>query len=266
MSVMIVVALFLVGLCFGSFVNALVWRLRKKRNWVTERSECLHCHHVLAPKDLIPVVSWLMLGGKCRYCKEPIPDSPLVELALPVLFVASYIYWPQPFEGVGLYAFVFWLVFLVGFTALAVYDLKWFLLPNVIVFPLMGLAVAQVLGVLIFFNGSWHDVVGSALGAAIISGLFLLIYTVSKGVWIGFGDVKLGVVLGLLAGGALPALLLLFSASFLGMLISLPMMLSGKANRKSHLPFGPLLIAGTIIVVLFGASIIDWYTNLTLGG
>jgi prepilin signal peptidase PulO-like enzyme (type II secretory pathway) len=263
---MIIIALILLGLCFGSFINALVWRLHQKRDWVTERSECPHCHHTLAPKDLIPVFSWLTLGGRCRYCHKPIPDSPFVELTVPALFVLSYIYWPQPLEGAGLFTFCLWLVFLIGFVALAVYDFKWFLLPNVIVFPLMALAGFQVLGTMLFFGGSWHDVLGPLFGVAIISGLFLLIYVVSKGAWIGFGDVKLGVVLGILAGGALPALLLLFSASFLGMLVSLPMLVVGKANRKSHLPFGPLLIAGTIVVVLFGTIIIDWYTSLTFGG
>lgn len=259
---MIVFLLIVAGLLFGSFINALVWRLHEGRDWVKERSECPHCHHILAPKDLVPVFSWLFLGGKCRYCHKPIPDNPLVELALPALFVVSYLFWPQPLQGVGLYTFVFWLVFLVGFLALAVYDLKWFLLPDVIVFPLIGLAVVQVLGKLTFFGGGWGELLGSVIGAVVISGLFYLIFEVSKGKWIGFGDVKLAIVLGLLAGGALPALLVLFVASLLGSLLSLPLVLAGKANRKSHLPFGPMLIAGLVVVVLFGQKMIDWYTNL----
>jgi len=262
---MIILVLVLLGLCFGSFVNAFVWRLHQKRNWVSERSECPHCHHVLAAKDLVPVLSWLSLGGKCRYCHKPIPDSPLVELVLPVLFVVSYIYWPQALTGAGLFSFVLWLVFLTGFAILAVYDLKWFLLPNVVVFPLIGLAVFQVLGVALFYGGSWYAVLGSVIGVAVISGLFFLIFYISKGAWIGFGDVKLGIVLGLLAGGALPALLVLFIASFLGVTISLPMVVRGKASRKSHLPFGPLLLAGLIVVVLFGKTLINWYAGLIVG-
>ncbi len=252
------------GLIFGSFINALVWRLREKRDWVSERSECPNCHHLLGAKDLVPVVSWLALGGKCRYCHKPIQDSPLVELVLPFLFVFSYLYWPQPLQGEAMYVFGLWLVFLVGFVALAVYDLKWFLLPDVIVFPLIGLAVLQVVCGVLFFGDSWRELVDSFLGAVVTSGFFYLIYKVSKGKWIGFGDVKLAIVLGLLAGGALPALLVLFVASLIGTLLSLPLILTGKANRKSHLPFGPMLIAGTIIVVLFGKVIIDWYTNLVV--
>ncbi len=258
---MTVLLLIVIGLAFGSFVNALVWRLHQKRDWVRERSECPHCHHQLAPKDLVPVLSWLSLGGKCRYCHKPIPDSPLVELALPALFVLSYLYWPEPLQGVGLFSFIIWLLFLIGFTVLAVYDLKWFLLPDVVVFPLIALAVIQVIGRL-FFGGTWQEVLSSVLGALVISGLFYLIFMFSKGRWIGFGDVKLAVVLGLLAGGVLPALLVLFVASLVGTFVSLPMVLAGKANRKSHLPFGPMLITGLIVVVLFGQSMIDWYASL----
>lgn len=259
---MTVVLLVAAGLIFGSFINALVWRLRENRDWVKERSECPHCHHQLAAKDLVPVLSWLYLRGKCRYCHKPIPDSPLVELALPILFVLSYAYWPQPLSGVGLYEFAFWLVFLIGFLALAVYDFKWFLLPDVIVFPLIGLAVVQVVGKWVFFGANWHDLLGSVVGAVVISGLFYLIHKISKGMWIGFGDVKLAIVLGLLAGGALPALLVLFVASVAGSLFSLPLVIAGKANRKSHLPFGPMLIGGLLVVVLFGQAMLDWYIGL----
>ncbi|HTH72241.1 MAG TPA: prepilin peptidase [Candidatus Pristimantibacillus sp.] len=261
---MIVFLLIVFGLIFGSFVNALVWRLHEHRDWVKERSECPNCHHTLAAKDLVPVFSWLSLGGKCRYCHRPIPDSPLVELSLPILFVVSYIYWPEPLSGAGLYSFIFWLIFLVGFVALAVYDLKWFLLPNVIVFPLIALAVVDVAGRALLFRGGWQDLLGSAVGAAIISGLFFLIYQFSRGRWIGFGDVKLAIVLGLLAGGSLPALLVLFIASLVGTVFSLPMVVAGRASRKSHLPFGPMLIIGVIVVVLFGQAIIDWYTSFVI--
>lgn len=261
---MTVALLVLLGLAFGSFINALVWRLHEGKDWVRERSECPHCHHVLGALDLVPVLSWVFLRGKCRYCHKPIPDSPLVELALPVVFVFSYLLWPQPLQGAGLYEFVFWLVFLVGFLALAVYDLKWFLLPDVIVFPLIGLALVQIAGRFVIFDGTWLDVAGALIGAAVMSGMFYIIYLISKGAWIGFGDVKLALVLGALAGGALPALLVLFVASVIGTLASLPLVLTGKANRKSHLPFGPMLIVGLLVVVLYGQAMIDWYTSLVI--
>ena len=260
---MILLVLILLGLCFGSFANAFVWRLHEKRNWVSERSECPHCHHILAPKDLVPVLSWLALRGKCRYCRKPIPDTPLTELATPVLFALSYIYWPEALHGAGLFRFVLWLIFMVSFVILAAYDIRWYELPDKVVFPLMILAGVWVAGSWVHAGAhGWHGALGSLVGAAIVSGLFFVLHQISGGKWIGFGDVKLGIVLGALAGGVLESCLLLFFASFIGMLVSLPLMIAGKANRKTQLPFGPLLLAGTIIAVLFGQGIIDWYGRL----
>ncbi|HSX32929.1 MAG TPA: prepilin peptidase [Candidatus Saccharimonadales bacterium] len=261
---MIVLVLIVLGLCFGSFVNALTWRLHERRNWVSERSECPHCHHRLAAKDLVPVFSWLSLGGKCRYCKKPIPDTPLAELLVPVLFVLSYLYWPLPLHGDGLFRFVVWLVFVIAFVTLALYDLKWYLLPDKIVFPLVYLTLAQLLVSLFIFKQPIHMLVGSLAGVAVISGLFALLFYASKGQWIGFGDVKLGLVLGALAGGVQQAVLLLFIASVAGTLVALPMLVTGKAGRKTHVPFGPLLLFGMVIVQLWGSGIISWYTQALL--
>jgi prepilin signal peptidase PulO-like enzyme (type II secretory pathway) len=257
---MIVVVLAGLGLILGSFVNALVWRLRNHKDWVNDRSECTHCHHKLAPLDLVPILSWLYLQGKCRYCKRKIDDSPLTELALPVLFVASYIWWPQQLQGAGLFEFVLWLIFLVGFLALAVYDFRWFILPNKMVFPLIGLAVLQVLVLFGLYRTGWHAAAGAIIGAAIIAGTFYALFQLSKGEWIGGGDVKLGVVLGLLAGGPLDSALLMFVASVSGTVFAVPLLLKGK--RKAHVPFGPFLILGLIIVKLFGASLVNWYTGM----
>ena len=112
---MIIVLLVVLGLCLGSFVNALIWRLHEQatatgkkkpdkkylaRLSITKgRSMCSRCHHELAVKDLIPVFSWLSLGGKCRYCRKPIADNPLIEICMPLLFVASYIWWPVALAG-----------------------------------------------------------------------------------------------------------------------------------------------------------------------
>lgn len=261
---MIVLVLVALGLLLGSFANALIWRLHEHRNWVSERSECPHCHHVLAPKDLVPVLSWVLLRGKCRYCKARIPDSPLVEITMPILFVASYAWWPQPLSGQGMFDFIVWLIFVVGFVVLAVYDLRWFLLPNMVVFPLIALAGLQLIVDVLVYGAGWQSLVGPALGVAVISGSFYAIYGLSKGKWIGFGDVKLGVVLGLLAGGVAESAVLLFVASLLGTLIALPLIAAGKAHRKSLLPFGPLLLAAMFVIELWGAAIVNWYTGLIL--
>lgn len=259
---MIVVVLLGLGLIFGSFVNALVWRLHEHKNWLNDRSECPHCHHKLAVRDLVPVVSYLLLRGKCRYCGTKIDDTPLAELLVPALFIVSYLCWPLQLSGTGLFQFICWLLFIVGFVALAVYDLRWFLLPNKLVLPLIGLAVIELAVRSVAFHEGWHMLLGALLGVALTAGVFYILFQISAGRWIGGGDVKLCIALGLLAGSAPRAVLLLFVASVVAMLATLPFLLAGKAHRRSHIPFGPFLILGLIVTLLWGGHIITWYTHL----
>ncbi len=268
---MIILVLVVLGLAFGSFVNALVWRvhkqstvkksLRSKYSISTGRSMCTHCGHGLAVKDLIPVLSWLWLRGKCRYCHKRIDDNPLAELLTPFLFVVSYLFWPLSWSTEGKVLFGFWLVLVVGLVALFIYDLRWLLLPNRIVFPLFGVAASQFV-LQLLFGGGWQVVITSFWGVVVGGGIFWIIFQFSDGKWIGGGDVKLGWLLGALVGGPLQSLLLLFIASLLGTLVSGPLLIMGKANRKTHLPFGPFLIASGAIVYLFGSGLIVWYKHL----
>lgn len=260
---LIITELTIVGLVLGSFINALVWRLHNKRDWIRERSECPHCHHVLAAKDLIPVLSYLLLKGKCRYCGHSIEDNPLSELATPALYVLSYLCWPQTLSGAGLFNFVCWLVLLIGFMALIVYDVRWFLLPDKIVLPVTIFAVLKSLILPIFYHQTWGQF-GLALASAFfLYGLFYVLFMLSDGTWIGGGDVKLVFVLGLLAGDPLRASLVLFFASASGLLMAIPQMIGQKRQSlKLKIPFGPFLVTGLVIVVLFGTHITDWYWRL----
>lgn len=256
------IILLVLGLCLGSFVNAFVWRLHEKKDWVKGRSECPTCQHKLAAKDLVPVLSWLALGGRCRYCHKPISwQYPVVELLTAGLFVFSYYFWPLALSGVGLFEFILWLVFVVGFMALAVYDLRWRILPNKVVYPLLVLAIAQTL-VVSLWRKELATAWGALWGVVVLAGFFYGLFQVSKGRWIGGGDVKLGALLGLLVGGPLNSLLLLLIASLSGTLYTVPLMLTGKAKRNSQIPFGPFLILAAIIVQLFGGAIIAWYKRL----
>lgn len=266
---MIIVALILLGLAWGSFINAYVWRLYKqskskktnKYSIVKGRSQCVHCSHQLATKDLIPVISWLSLGGKCRYCHRSISwQYPAVELGTSLLFVVSYIYWPQDFQGATLEIALFglWLMALVGLIALTVYDIRWMILPNKILTPIFALGATGV--VLTFASLGEIQVITDALAAMLVGGgLFYAIFQLSNGRWIGGGDVKLGFVLGLLLGSPDQALLMLFLASLLGSLTVMPLLLLKKVTPKTRIPFGPFLIAGAIIAKFFGADITDWY-------
>lgn len=289
---MIGIALGLVGLVMGSFAGATVWRLRARqlrgdaavgekvskadKRQVShikglplskDRSVCLHCGHQLEWYDLIPIFSWVSLGGKCRYCHKPIGIlEPLLEVGIAAFFVISYIVWPlsltTPLELIRL---ALWLVCGVGLVILSIYDSKWFLLPNRVVFPLIGIGLANAL-IVLFQNDFSFDVASSIFNACVIlSGLYYLIYVLSSHKWVGFGDVKLGLVLALMLADWQLAALSLFLANAIGTIIVLPLLVSGKLKRHAHIPFGPLLIAGWLIAGLFGQQIIVWYLGLTLG-
>lgn len=261
---MVIVILAVLGLVLGSFINALVWRLHKKKDWVKGRSVCVNCGHVLAAKDLVPVFSWLSLKGKCRYCGKPISwQYPAVELGTSLLFVASYLFWPLDLNNIGTQLFVFWLVFLVGLIALAVYDIRWMLLPDKMIYPLMILALVHAV-VLLFLAGcstanQLADIIFSFL---VGGGIFYALFHVSDGRWIGGGDVKLGALLGLILVDWQLMLLTIFIASLIGTGMSVPLMATGKLKKTSKIPFGPMLIAGAIIARLFGTGLINWYTGL----
>ena len=263
---MVVTAVFLgiLGAIFGSFVDAVSWRLRTKRNFVTERSECEHCHHTLGPLDLIPIFSWLALGGKCRYCKKPITRlAPITEIVMAALFVLSFAVWPFGFEtGQGIVLFVFWLVYLVMLGILFVYDLRWQLLPNVIVFPLIVLGLADAaLRVSLLPDPSIATYIAHVtLGVAVMAGVYGLMYVVSKGRWVGLGDVKLAIFMGAVLGWQ-NMLLVLMLANCIGLLVIIPGLATKKLSRKSHIPFGPFMIAAFIIAGLFGNHIISWYLS-----
>lgn len=275
---MIIAELVILGLCFGSFVNALVWRLyeqglpakqraaKLKDLSITKgRSMCPSCKHTLAAKDLIPVFSWLQLRGRCRYCKQPIGwQYPAVEAATAVLFVLSYVFWPYAFDGQGIFLLVCWLVALVGLMALIVYDARWMLLPNKIVFPLIALGVVQVVVSAAFFDGGIRSVVNALAAVVVAGGIFYALFQLSDGKWIGGGDVKLGYAIGLFLGSPMLAFLMLFTASLLGISASLPSLITKKMSVGSRIPFGPFLILATMIVMLFGTAVVEWYKQHVL--
>jgi len=287
-----IVAVGVIGAIFGSFAGATVWRLRRRqlradaqagekvsgaekrqvaklqdRPLHSDRSVCLHCGHELRWYDLLPLVSWLQLGGKCRYCRTSIGwFEPLMEIGVATFFVVSYIFWPYGLSStLELIQFALWLIAGVGLAILFAYDAKWFLLPNRIVFPLIGLGVVYS-GIVIATSDFAPSAVSSVVfSCVILSGLYYVIYVVSGGRWVGFGDVKLGLALALFLADWQLAILALFFANLIGTVLLLPLMIIGKVKRQAHVPFGPLLIAGWAVAGLFGATIMQWYTALVLG-
>lgn len=283
----IYIGLVLFGLVLGSFAGATVWRLRARQleadkkagehvdhkeytrlkklahqKVSTDRSRCLHCGYELRWYDLIPLVSWLTLRGKCRECRKPIGlMEPLIELGTALHFVLSFMFWPVALTGaLPIAGFVLWLLAGVGLAILFAYDTKWFLLPDKINFAVIGLGLASAI-LTILSAPNALDATLSVLGSvAVLSGIYFVLYVVSKGRWIGFGDIKLGLGLGLLLADWRLAVVGLFLANLIGCLIVIPLMATGKLKRNAHVPFGPLLIAGAIIAKFIGIAVIEFYT------
>lgn len=288
---MVATVLTIFGLMFGSFAGAQVWRIRSrqlvedkeggeevdKKEYKTllplsnkklssDRSLCLHCGVTLKWYDLIPLVSWASTGGKCRYCKKSIGRfEPTIELGTAAAFVVSFIFWPQSLTGVlGIGIFLLWLAAIICLAILFAYDSKWFLLPDVVVLPLIGIGLLMFL---LRLTSGFDEIVMltiSQIGAiTILSGLYYLLWYISKEQWVGFGDVKLGLGLALLVGDWRLALLTLFLANLIGSIVVLPGLVLGKVNRKAHVPFGPLLILGAGLAMLFGERMIHFYLQIT---
>ncbi len=246
-----VVLAFVLGLVGGSFINAAVWRAHKGKNIIWARSQCIHCGHKLGFFDLIPVVSFFILGGRCRYCRKKISwQYPLVELAsgLGFYFLAARF---------DLDLFI-WLAGIFLITVFVfVYDLKYLLIPNGAIF--LGLA-GVALGLAYFKRlGSGHEF----LTAILIFAFFFLLHHFSRGRWVGGGDAKLGFFLGLWLGwpAGLTAVIL---AYILGAVVGLALMATKQVTLKSKIPFGPFLVTGAWLAYLWSESILGWYGGLLL--
>lgn len=277
------------GLVLGSFAGATVWRLRARQlvadkaagekvsaaelkrlkplattKLSTDRSRCLSCKHELQWYDLLPLISWLSTGGTCRYCKQPIGYfEPLMEIGSAGLLVAFYHYWLQLPQVDLWWLFAVWVVVLLLLVIQFAYDTKWFLLPDVIALPLIGLSVIVAGYAVLASNQPPVALISAAAAAGVIGGLYFGLWLVSGGRWVGLGDAKLGVALGLLLSDWRLALIALFLANLIGTIIVIPGMLTGKLSRKAHVPFGPLLIAGFFVTLFFGTQLLDWYLKLT---
>lgn len=249
----------LLGLALGSFLNVCIDRLPGKRSIVKPPSECDVCHRRLAASDLIPLLSYLWLRGRCRYCQTVIPKRVfLVELAGgAALAFLCYRYGLTAELGItGFWALVFIVVFVI--------DLEQGLILNKVIYPSM--VVALILAG--FFDPPWMEgwifvpIASAALGGAVGLLMFWLIAVVSRG-GMGWGDVKLAGLIGLICGFPL-VLLAVIMGAVLGGLAAVGLLVARKRRWSSGqtIPFGPSLAVGTMITLLWGSGISDWYIGL----
>jgi leader peptidase (prepilin peptidase) / N-methyltransferase len=273
MDIALIVVLGVLGALLGSFAGAQVWRLRAHqlvedneegeevnaaelkrlkvllRPALQDRSECLHCHHQLAWYDLIPIVSWISLGGKCRYCRRPIGVTEiLLEVGLAAVFIGSHLLWPYALDStLHIVGFAVWLIACVVMAILFVYDAKWSLLPFAINIALIFIGI--VFQVVMIASGVHLDIWSLVGGVVLLGGLYLAFSLFG---WVGMGDGILGVGLALLLGRWQYAFLALFIANLLGCFMLIPLYTRRELHRHARIPFGPFMILGALIVMLFG--------------
>lgn len=251
MEILYMMLFFIYGIVFGSFLNVVGLRVPKKESIVAPPSHCTTCNRKLAPLDLIPVFSYLLLRGKCRGCGAKISlIYPFVEFVTGVLFTLAYAMLGFSVE------LVVALIFITLLVIITVSDIAYMLIPNKVLLPftiaLLGLRILSPLT-------PWWD---SLLGAVIGFGVLLLIGVVSKG-GMGGGDIKLFFVIGLVLG-TLQTLLTLFLAAMVGTIVGMIILKRKGQGRKTPIPFGPSIAAAAIIAYFWGAGIVEWYGTLFL--
>lgn len=237
------------GLIFGSFLSALIWRMRTGESMWNSRSKCPNCHHQLAWYDLIPILSWMLLLGRCRYCKQPVSwYYPLLELVTVTVSVLAVI-GPSAFTGWSLFIYILLSALLI---IVAVYDLRWMELPDSMSIAIAVVGLANVIWLAAHLGYFWwQPFLSSLIGLIIGAGFFGLQYVLSKGKWIGFGDILLGGAIGLLLGW--PAVLLgLVVAYIVGSVVSVILLFFKKKYWSSAIPFAPFLAFGAWLAFRYG--------------
>lgn len=242
----------ILGLVVGSFLNAVIYRLHVKVSFMRGRSYCPNCKHDLNAKDLVPLFSFLFLRGKCRYCNKKISwQYPLVEFFTMASFLILYLQF-----GLNIDFFVY-LIFTGFLMVIFVYDLKYYLILDKVSVP------AIIVAFLLSFFVLEIDIVSLLISALIGGGFFLLQFVISKGKWIGGGDIRLGVIMGLMLG--YPVILVaLFIAYILGSVIGVVLIAGKKKKWKSQVPFGTFLSIATYIAFIVGEYIVEYYQDLFL--
>ena len=258
--------LFILGACVGSFLNVLIYRTISGESWMTGRSHCDFCNRKIAWYDNIPLLSFLLIRGKSRCCNKTLSLShPVVEFMTGTLCVwwlwfGSFFFrlTQQPLETLQP---LFWLLVGILLLVILVSDLLYMVIPDIAVIALT--VISLVYRVVLVMTGAmqvedfvkiWFAV---ALGLLIVGGLWFI----TQGRGMGFGDVKFMVPMGLLLGW--PTMLVgIFAAFIVGGCVAALLLLTGKKERKAAVPFGPFLIVGTILALVWGDYLWSWYMHL----
>lgn len=242
------------GLIIGSFLNVCIYRIPKEESIVFPSSHCPNCGTSLKWCDLVPVFSFIVQRGKCRYCGEKISLQYLrIELLNAIIYLFIYIQF-----GFTLKFFFYTVIFslLIVITAI---DLEHMIIPDILIIFILALSIIYKILTFLLYNNSL-DLLNS-IGGLVLSGLlFTLIIILSRG-GMGEGDVTLIASLGFILG-IKKIFLTIFLSFILGAIISIFLLIMKIKDRKDPIPFGPFIILGFSIVVFWGEQLISWYKNI----
>ena len=256
-SIIIYILVIIFGLAVGSFLNVLILRFDDLKTILRVRSHCPKCKKNLRWPDLVPFFSWLYLGARCRYCKKPISyQYPLVEGLTAILF--AIIYWQVGLSWPGLFLAIIVSILIV----IATYDILHLEIPDILTY--LGILFALGLLLLNLVEAgqlSWENLIPYGYAIITAAGFLGFLVILSRGKWMGSGDILLGVLMGILLG--MPSVLVgLFLAFVFGSIVGLILIAAKKKTLKDAVPFGPFLVAGTIIALFWGEKLINWYLGI----
>lgn len=246
--------MFFIGACVGSFLNVVLLRTHAHESFCHGRSKCTNCKSAIRVFDLVPMLSYLFLRGKCRSCKSKIDvQYPCVEFATGVLFFLTFLHADGSIllllRDLGVICFLV-LIF--------VYDLRYFIIPDKFVIPgILFVFLANLLFQII-------SVSSMLVAALVLGGFFLLQFLISRGAWVGGGDVRMAVFMGTLLG-IQNGLMALFLAYTVGAMVGVCLIAFKKVDRKTAIPFGTFLSVATVAALFYGPELVKWYTTLLLG-
>ena len=266
---LVVVLSGILGVVIGSFLNVVVHRVPAGRSVVAPASACPQCGHAIRRWDNVPVLSWLVLRGRCRDCGSPISVRyPAVELGTGLLFalvavVASPVTAASARDTTGSVLVFVGLLFLMAVSvALALIDLDTHTLPNAIVYPSAAVLAVALLGASVA-DGDLSPFLRGLVGAAVLGGAYLVLALAVPG-GMGLGDVKLAVVLGLVLAylGWGPLAVGAFGAFLVGGTVAIVLLALGRVQRRGGIPFGPSMLVGAWLGIVFGAPLWQGYLGL----
>ncbi|MFA6909290.1 MAG: prepilin peptidase [Patescibacteria group bacterium] len=240
---------FIFGLMVGSFLNVVIYRTYRGIGFVKGRSYCPHCKHHLEIFDLIPLFSFMSLRGKCRYCEKKISwQYPIVEFVTAGSFLALFMYFGPSAE------FLVYAVYVAFCIIIFVHDFKYSLILDQISLP--GIVVGLI-GSTVFLRMSLVDV---GLGVLIGAGFFMIQYAISRGKWIGGGDIRLGAMMGAMLGWKY-LLVALFISYIVGSIFGIALILAGRKKWGSHVPLGTFLTVAMYATFFAGPALVEYYWN-----